>query len=85
MTESEAKQKKCPLLFMFHVRSLQDDARPTVEYGCAGSACMMWRVSHTDEYFNGAKLQPGQRQYSTLPAEAITYVTHGYCGLAGKP
>lgn len=71
MTEEEAKTKKCPLLFMMHVSSFNALPRgPAVEYGCIGSACMMWRKEY--------RLEQGEHSPEMVD-------DGGHCGLAGKP
>lgn len=84
MTESDAKQKWCPM-----VRQAGRDGgsynRATSganACNCIGSDCMMWRETEPLRTMNGQHVPAG---YERAYPEAVQMRKTGYCGLAGKP
>lgn len=87
MTETEAKEKACPMLWQSSViiaAAFDNREQLTNKDGhnCVGSACMLWRATEPLRLFNG---QPAPAGYETAYPEATQMVGQGYCGLGGKP
>jgi hypothetical protein len=91
MTESDAKQKWCPMVRIVSVDLEDKDSRNRVSGAesiipedclCIGSDCMAWRRDAMIEYHYAAPVPPGYQRIGHFiePIEKS-----GYCGLAGKP
>jgi hypothetical protein len=81
MTETEAKEKWCPMI-REGSRTLinpamgprvEGDVRPPHFASCIGSACMMWRwgMASGEQIYKACKTYDGQEENR-----------HGHCGLA---
>ena len=71
MTESEAKQKWCPMVRDISLKGASLDISSAF---CKGGACMMWRNTEP---------MPMVETYEGKTVREFTEAT-GYCGLAGK-
>ncbi len=89
MTETEAKQKWCPMgrtpardeQGFAHSPAHNRSADGLRNIGaCIGSDCMMWRQTGTVKLVNGKPIRYGDN----YPEESIEKIQEGYCGLAGK-
>ena len=92
MTESEAKQKICPV-FSITARAMMAgslnpenaEAQATAMQNasmCIGNKCMMWReIKHQQDYPTFKGTFTGEEMF-TQQVDIIDY--GGFCGLAGK-
>jgi hypothetical protein len=84
LTESEAKEKWCPLAFRDNDSPVlgNRNANGIPVDVCIGSDCMFWRwrFNYQPHPENPAYFRAGSSIISILPEER-----QGYCGAAGKP
>jgi hypothetical protein len=85
MTESEAKQKWCPMVkYELGGRAVNRDAcYDNAGTHCIASDCAMWRVNRVPQDYPTIKVTFDGQQLSTQQVDIVDF--GGYCGLAGKP